>query len=119
MQYLRIVLASLNGDDLPSDSNDVANEKLAVLWEDCAYLQRIKCAPGAERSKPTEAMIWNCPPFLAMPELEILKPRVVLHLGRTDLRREWIVRESGYGEEQGPHLERDTATIRTRPSRWG
>lgn len=119
MQYLRIVLASLNGDDLPSDSNDVANEKLVVLWEDCAYLQRIKCAPGAERSKPTEAMIWNCPPFLAMPELEILKPRVVLHLGRTDLRREWIVRESGYGEEQGPHLERDTATIRTRPSRWG
>jgi len=75
------------------------------------YLQRVKCAPGAERSKPTEAMTWKCPPFLAMPELEILAPRVILHLGRTDLQREWIVQEGGYGEEQGGHMERDTATI--------
>jgi Uracil DNA glycosylase superfamily len=111
MQYLRIVLVSLSGEDLPTDSADVTNQQLAPFWEDCAYLQRIKCAPGADRSKPTESMIRNCPPFLAMPELEILKPRVVLHLGRTDLRREWIVREGGYGEEQGPHMERDTATI--------
>jgi uracil-DNA glycosylase len=111
MQYLRVVLASLNGDDLPIDSDTVTNEELAGFWEECAYLQRIKCAPGAERSKPTESMVWNCPKFLAMPELEILKPQVVLHLGRTDLRREWIVAEDGYGEEQGKHMERDTATI--------
>jgi Uracil DNA glycosylase superfamily len=111
MQYLRIVLASLNGDALPTDSVDVRNEELAGLWEHCSYLQRIKCAPGSEKSKPTEAMIWECPPFLALPELEILEPRVVLHLGRTDLRREWIVQEGGYGDEQGPHMERDMATI--------
>jgi uracil-DNA glycosylase len=114
MQYLRIVLASLNGADLPSDSANVTNQELAGLWEDCAYLQRIKCAPGADKSKPTEAMTWKCPSFLAMPELKILKPRIVLHLGRTDLRREWIVQEGGYGEEQGGHMERDTATIGNR-----
>jgi len=111
MQYLRVVLASLNGDDLPTDSASVANEELAGLWEECAFLERVKCAPGAEKSKPTEAMIWNCPPFLAMPELEVLGPRVILHLGRTDLRREWIVQEGGYGEEQGRHMERDIATV--------
>jgi len=111
MQYLRLVLASLNGDDLPMDSTSVTNEELAVLWEECAYLQRIKCAPGGDRSKPTDAMTWNCPPFLAMAELTVLEPRVILHLGRTDLRREWIVQEGGYGEEQGKHMERDTATV--------
>lgn len=111
MQYLRIALASLHGDDLPKDPADVTNQQLAHLWEDCAYLQRIKCAPGVDKSRPTKAMVWKCPSFLAMRELEILKPQVVLHLGRTDLRREWIVQEGGYGKEQGPHMERDTATI--------
>ncbi|HZK15274.1 MAG TPA: uracil-DNA glycosylase family protein [Solirubrobacterales bacterium] len=114
MQYLRVILASLHGEGLPSDSTDVTNKELADLWEHCAYLQTIKCAPGAARSNPTGGMIRNCPSFLLQPELGIIQPQIVVLLGRSNLRdvvRPWAVSEDGYGKEQGPHLERDTATI--------
>jgi hypothetical protein len=115
MRYLRVVLASLDGGDLAAAGDDVANEDLAGLWERCAFLERIKCAPGTRSAEPTEAMIWTCPSFLAQRELEILAPRVILHLGRSHLRREWLVQEGGYGEERIPHMERDTATVGGRP----
>ena len=111
MLYGRAVLAHLAGNDLSADEKNASNEELAPLWEKCAFLEKIKCSPGSERSEPSEAMQWNCPPFLARHELEILGPRVILNLGRGKLRREWLVKEDDYGEEQGPHLERDTATI--------
>jgi hypothetical protein len=111
MKYLRVILASLDGEDLPAANADIANQDLAALWERCAFLERVKCAPGNARATPTEAMIWECPLFLAAKELEILAPRVILHLGRSNLRREWLVQEDGYGQERIPHMERDKATI--------
>lgn len=114
MQYLRVVLANMDREAIPTDQDSVSNEALAAIWERCAYVQTIKCAPGTERSNPTEAMIANCPEFLLKEELEILNPSVILLFGRSDLRdvvRPWSVPEDGYGMEEGPHLERNRAVI--------
>ncbi len=114
MQYLRVVLANMDREEIPADLDSVSNEELAALWERCAYAQTIKCAPGTERSNPTDAMIANCPEFLLKEELEVLKPSAILLFGRSDLRdvvRPWSVAEDGYGLEEGPHLERNRAVI--------
>jgi hypothetical protein len=114
MQYLRVVLANLDRQGIPTDHASVSNESLGPLWERCAYVQTIKCAPGTERSNPTNAMIDNCPKFLLAKELEILDPSVILLFGRSDLRdvvRPWSVPEDGYGLEEGPRLERNRAVI--------
>jgi uracil-DNA glycosylase len=113
MLYLRLVVDHLRAST-PSEPLAATNQELARYWEDCAYLQTIKCAPGTARSNPTRAMVETCPKFLLEHELAILEPDVVLLFGRTDLRdvvRPWAVPEHGYGTEQGPRLERDHAEI--------
>ena len=116
MLYLRPILASLDNQPPPS-SLEVENEALADLWQRCAFLEAVKCAPGSERSNPTEAMFSNCPPFLLREELEILMPRVVLIFGRTpgqtrDSIRRWAIPDgSGYGRLKGQHLERDLGEV--------
>lgn len=61
MLALRIVLADLDGSEIPSEEPSPRNEELAELWERCAFLQSIKCSPGTDRSNPTEAMNQRCP----------------------------------------------------------
>ena len=119
MLSLRLVLARRQGNELPADEATAPNESLADLWEQCAFLEAIKCSPDTDRSYPTEAMFANCPEFLVKEELEILEPSVILLFGRTHLRdvvRLWAVPEDGYGFEEGKHLERNRALIRGRPA---
>lgn len=116
MQYLRLILASLDGQPIP-DPIKVQNRQLAELWERMAFLEAVKCAPGVMRSKPTEAMLDQCPKFLLRGELEVLTPSVVVILGRTQVRdkvRPWAVPPDGYGRWQHKSLERDVALIEGR-----
>lgn len=49
-----------------------------------ARLQSVKCAPDDDRrGTPTTAMVRNCPPLLLGDELSILKPRIILTVGRS------------------------------------
>jgi hypothetical protein len=114
MLYLRAALASLDDGPVPTDPHEVPNEALAHLWERCAFIETVKCAPGTKSSQPTDAMFRNCPEFLLGDELAILEPSVILLFGRSRLRdevRRWSVPEAGRGAEQGPHIERDRALI--------
>lgn len=118
MLYLRVALASLRGEAIPADDGACPNEDLAELWESCAFVEAVKCSPGTHKSYPTASMFNNCPEFLVKVEFEVLKPSVVLLLGRSDLRdviRPWSVPEEGYGIEEGPRMERNQAVIGGRP----
>ena len=116
MLYLRVVLNGLKQKPIPDENPaEISNEALGELWEYCAFLEAVKCAPGTERSNPTKTMMSNCPPFLLLKELEILRPSLILVFGRSQLRdvvRDLMVVPDGrFGQEQGPHLERDLASI--------
>ena len=110
MSYARAIELSISrqladGWETPSPAD------LAETWEHCAYLQAVKCAPAGNRSRPTDAMCSNCPPFLLAGELEILAPSAVILLGRTTLRD--IVRPMlpvRWVESPG-HFERDEFSL--------
>ncbi len=109
MRGLQIVVDSLA--KVPSDDySDATNEELADTWNQCAYLQAIKCSPGSPSSQPSADMKLNCPSFLLLRELEILKPRVVLLYGRSGLRdvvRPMLNRGNDAGLDWAHRMERD------------
>lgn len=50
-------------------------------WNECAFLQLVKCAPWRGKSEPNEMMWANCPNLYLVDELTILAPRVLLVFG--------------------------------------
>lgn len=106
-RYANLAIASIRGRGLPADWRHPDRKDLAPLIDTVAFLQAVKCSPGSARSNPTEAMRQRCPPFLLKRELAILRPRVVLLLGRSTVRdpvRKMLQVE--WGEAPGS-MERD------------
>lgn len=87
-------------------------EELADDWESVAYLQAVKCAPATARSEPFPEMYDACPSLTLMPELDVLRPRVMIVLGRSHVRdavRPLLIEKADlrWGASPGS-LERDT-----------
>jgi hypothetical protein len=92
-----------------------ANAELADDWQSVAYVQAVKCAPTTARSEPFAEMYAECPALTLIPELEALTPRVVILLGRSNVRdgvRTLLRQEADltWGTSPGS-LDRDTFNI--------
>lgn len=79
-------------------------------------LEAVKCAPNRAAGEPYAAMWGNCVDLLLLDELELLRPTVVLALGRTRLRdhlRPLLQEKAGlaYGVHNG--FERDVFFLRS------
>ena len=85
MAYAWLVDAALRGD-LPPDWKIPRREALADVWDGCAFVEAIKCAPDRKRGEPFPEMVVTCPPFLLLHELAVLRPRVILLLSRGSAR---------------------------------
>lgn len=111
MSYARAVELSMSRA-LAQGWDGEPPQALARSWHRCAFLQAVKCAPVGNRSRPTRHMCSTCPPYLLADEIEILAPRVVILLGRTQLRD--VVRPMlpvAWGESPGS-FERDRFQLR-------
>lgn len=96
-----LVMSHLRGEH-PVDRD--APEEVAEALNDVVRLQTIKCSPrNDERSKPTDPMWFNCPPFLLGAEFDIAQPGAVVAFGY-DVH--WAVRQlNGYKlREEREHL---------------
>jgi len=62
------------------------HEALADVYNRLAFLELIKCSPEWERSTPTRPMWSNCPKRFFHSEIDILKPPIMLILGKETLR---------------------------------
>lgn len=112
MSYARAVELSMSRS-LASGWEGAPPQALAGSWDRCAFLQAVKCAPVGNRSRPTSVMCCKCPHFLLGDEIEILAPRVVILLGRSQLRD--VVRPMlavTWGESPGS-FERDSFELRS------
>jgi hypothetical protein len=79
--YIAALLSGLSTGATPQrDALDAA--AAADAWQRCAFVEGVKCAPKADRSKPSARMWDNCPPRYLQAELEVLAPRVLLVAGR-------------------------------------
>jgi hypothetical protein len=95
-------------------------QAVSGVWDRIAFAQGVKCAPCGNRSRPTDAMIENCPSLLLAHELDVLRPRSVVALGRGRMRdgiRPLLAErfDLSYGEAPG-RLERDRFSIRDQPA---
>lgn len=111
MTYAAHVDARLDGRHL-DPAERVEPGALAAVWDSCAFLEIVKCSPAGNRSWPSDAMLETCPSFLLRSELEVLRPRVVILLGRGKRTRD-VVRpmlDVTWGESPGS-FERDTFTL--------
>lgn len=85
------ICRSLRGERPPSALPEPKN--VADAYDDCAFLEAVKCSPLGDRAAPTPAMHDNCPDLLLRRELEILRPSVlVLHGASARGAVEWAVR---------------------------
>ncbi|MGH2853406.1 MAG: uracil-DNA glycosylase family protein [Solirubrobacteraceae bacterium] len=71
-------LASLDGHDPVEQPTP---QDAATAYERVARVQAVKCSPTHDRSRPTQAMMLNCPERFARRELEMLDPGVLVALG--------------------------------------
>jgi Uracil DNA glycosylase superfamily len=67
---------SQRGEPLPPSLPEP--REVADAYAACAFLEVVKCAPTGEGSKPTAAMLLNCPPLLLDRELRVLSPSVLI-----------------------------------------
>jgi hypothetical protein len=80
MRTAGVLLDQLDG--VAINDREISSELIPVINR-VARLQTVKCAPPTGLyGTPGRAMLAACPPMLLAAELEILKPSVVLTLGR-------------------------------------
>lgn len=61
----------------------VVGSECADLWDSVSFLEAVKCSPhSGSRGSPTPAMVENCPPRYLRQELMVLKPQVLLVVGK-------------------------------------
>jgi len=114
MAYVNLVEASLRTGEIPTDWEEPAPERLAELWASCAVIQSVKCSPARQGGEPYPPMFSHCTDLLLRSELELLKPKVIIALGRPEprdaLRQLFLKR---YEEPQPPpgRFEHDTLEI--------
>ncbi len=112
---MRYVEAITHSDPHAEALANMQPQQLADGWDRIAFLEAIKCAPQRPRSEPYPEMFEVCPPTYLADELEILRPKTVLVLGRSRLRD--AVRpllRNRFNLEWGTHppgLEADQAMI--------
>jgi hypothetical protein len=109
--YVKAVEAAIEGSLNAGDTPPASPTDVSDAWALCAFWEAVKCAPNRPRGEPYAPMWGNCIDLLLLEEMERLRPRVVLALGRTRLRdsvrphlRER--RRLSWGSHNG--LERDT-----------
>lgn len=110
MTYVDAISRSMAGETLSADPRP-GRSVLADHWHKVAFAEAIKCAPPTVASAPYPEMFKLCPPAFLLEELRILRPRVVLVLGRSKVRdpvRELLQVE--WGVSPGS-LERDAFKI--------
>ena len=73
------ILDSLDGVEVRHEP--ATTQEANKILERISRVQAVKCAPLREASKPTEAMIANCPTRFATPEIKILDPGVIVAFG--------------------------------------
>lgn len=84
--YVRAVVAALESRlvdvrEPPTDPREVAD-----AWDDCAFVEAVKCSPDRRAGEPYAPMFPNCTDLLLLDELALLAPAVVVVLGRSELR---------------------------------
>lgn len=84
-QYLAAVVASQRADPVIEDPDPAAG---AAGFESCAFVQGVQCSPKPRAGRPSAAMWDNCPPRYLAGQLELLRPSVVLAVGRETWR--WV-----------------------------
>lgn len=85
-------------------------QSLSGVVDEIARVQAVKCSPREAKSEPTQEMRRECPPRFAVRELEILKPGVLVGLGK--VARSAICLLGGASlSKVSPHLERGTIAI--------
>lgn len=112
--YVDLVEASLARTRSVSNAIPLPSA-VAGAWNGCAFLEAVKCSPDRPSAEPLDPMWETCPSLLLLDELNVLRPRVVILLGRTRLRdpvRRLLVdrAELAYGTSPG-HMERDAFRV--------
>jgi hypothetical protein len=72
--YANIIL---NNEIIPDNGKNLSD-----IYNKIAYLEAIKCSPKNRYSEPEEDMHLNCPRHIMLKEIEILKPKTILVLGK-------------------------------------
>ncbi len=72
------VLASIDGHEPVEQPTP---QEAVVAYERVARVQAVKCSPTHNSSRPTKAMLLNCPERFVCRELELLAPGVLIALG--------------------------------------
>lgn len=85
-------------------------QSLSGVVDEIARVQAVKCSPRDAKSAPTQAMLRACPPRFAVRELEILKPGVLVGLGKVARSAICLLGEASLSKVS-PHLERGTIAI--------
>jgi hypothetical protein len=78
MRSAAVLLDLLDGTPI----RDREPRELVGALHRTARLQAVKCIPRRARSRPTDGMWRNCPSFLLVEELKLLKPGYLLTLGK-------------------------------------
>jgi hypothetical protein len=58
------------------------DDVISSIFEKIVFLEAIKCSPKGNKSKPEPEMINYCPENILFKEIEILKPKIILFLGK-------------------------------------
>jgi len=109
--YVKAVASAIQGALSAEAMPPAFPTEVSDAWSLCAFWEAIKCAPNRPRGEPYAPMWANCLDLLLLEELERIRPRVVLALGRTRLRDSLRPvlrrrRRLSWGTHNG--LERDT-----------
>lgn len=83
----------------------------ATAWTEAAFAETVKCSPSRPSSTPTDAMLNNCPPLFVKRELEILRPRTVVVMGRSQAALRVANALQAKIEDRRPGLERYRTSV--------
>lgn len=72
-----------NRNSISSIPDLLLSKNLSNIYDKICFLEAIKCSPYNEsNSSPTAEMYQNCPQEFLLEELEIIKPKILLVLGK-------------------------------------
>jgi hypothetical protein len=89
------------------DTNILSGKILAKMYDKICFLEAIKCSPSnGSNSSPTPEMYQNCPREYLLEELKILKPKILLVLGK-----ETIIPENVFIVEDVKHSKNGNISL--------
>lgn len=111
--YLAAMTASLRGAPLEDESPSL--DTVAQAWHSVAFQESVKCAPEAGRGTATAPMWENCPSTYILDELQLLQPRVLVLIGRSDVAPRVLDLLKATQTEHRDHFERHQAQLLDAP----